>query len=180
MSRLPGITFPFFSIQLGIHVRTDHGNDAQRICPKCNKTLIRYSQLLIHMKKVHQTGRFKCGKDKCRFVGKTRQEVFNHQMVTHAPKKLACQFPGCNYIGKSNSEMIRHERFHLRVKPYRCTWTDCGFQSAVRSSMVSHIRTMHFKLPEYMAAQIRRGIVDPRDPADYIQVDQELLARRLQ
>ena len=45
--------------------------------------------------------------------------------------------------------------------------------------MVRHIRKVHFKLPAYMAVQARRGIVDHRDPADYFQVDQQLLSRRL-
>ena len=46
--------------------------------------------------------------------------------------------------------------------------------------MLIHIRVVHFKLPRYVKEQQRRGIVDHRDANDFIEVDAEMLAQRLQ
>ena len=77
-------------------------------------------------------------------------------------------------------ELANHERVHLASKPYKCSWNECSFAAAKRSNLMQHIRTKHFKLPLTIKEQKERGIVDDRNPDDYIEVDQELLDRRLE
>ena len=95
------------------------------------------------------------------------------------PKKHACKFQGCQSSFPFLSDLISHKRFHLGIKPFRCTWSDCGFASERRSHIVRHVRGKHFKLPQFVKKQKELGIVDTRDPNIYIEVDQELAARRL-
>ena len=73
-----------------------------------------------------------------------------------------------------------HEHGHLSIKPYRCSWNECAFTASQRSHVTRHIRIVHFNLPKTVKQQKERGIVDDRKPDDYIEVDEDLLARRLQ
>ena len=91
-------------------------------------------------------------------------------------KKHACKFQGCLASFEADAFLIRHERIHLGIKPYRCTWTDCGYVSANRPDVVRHVRAKHFKLPKL----IKKQKEDTRNPNTYIEVDQELAARRLE
>ena len=77
-------------------------------------------------------------------------------------------------------ELANHERVHLASKPYKCSWNGCGFAAAQRIHVTQHVRMKHFKLPRFLKEQNRRGIVDDRNPDDYIEVDETLMARRLQ
>ena len=45
--------------------------------------------------------------------------------------------------------------------------------------MQMHIRGKHFKLPLSVKKQLEQGIEDDRNVADYIEVEEELLKRRL-
>ena len=81
---------------------------------------------------------------------------------------------------KSDTMLARHERIHLNNKPFKCSWNDCAFASTQRGLVTRHIRMVHFKLPATVKEPKRRGIEDHRKPEDYIEVDQDLLARRLQ
>ena len=80
----------------------------------------------------------------------------------------------------SDSKLATHERVHLATKAYKCSWNGCDFSAAQRGNVTKHIRMKHFKLPVSLKEQNRRGIVDDCNPDDYIQVDEDLLARRLQ
>ena len=81
---------------------------------------------------------------------------------------------------RSDFHLAIHERVHMATKPFKCSWDECSFAAAERSKVARHIRTQHFGLPKTVKEQKRRGIVDHRNPADYIVVDEDLLARRLQ
>ena len=81
---------------------------------------------------------------------------------------------------RTDSSLVRHERMHMGTKPFRCTWTECVYASYHRSSVTHHIRVKHFGLPSTVKEQKRQGIEDQRNPNDYIEVDSELLGRRLQ
>ena len=87
---------------------------------------------------------------------------------------------GCNKSFKTDNDLARHERIHLGLKPYKCSWNNCIFSAKRRDSVIQHIRTVHFQLPESVKEQQRRGIVDQRDPNELIEVDAEMLARRLE
>ena len=133
-----------------------------------------------HVRLYHEFGRFECAIPDCHFTADTRAVVQNHQKGAHVPKKYACKFRGCNQSFCTDFLLANHERVHLSTKPYKCSWNECRFTSAKRGDVRRHIRTRHFKLPELVKEQNRRGIVDDRNPDDYIMVDQELLDRRLE
>src|SRR5699024_1022823 len=103
-----------------------------------------------------------------------------HQNLAHRPKIHTCKFHGCSQSFKDDAWLARHELTHLGIKPFKCSWNKCSYAAAQRGAVTRHIRTRHFGLPDTVKEQKRRGIVDDRIPDDYIEVDQELLDRRLE
>ena len=95
-------------------------------------------------------------------------------------KKFACKFQACDRSFLWDAHLKRHERIHLNIEPFRCIWPDCNHADKQKQNLVKHVRAKHFKLPETVKEQKQRGIVDQRNPDDFIEVDQEQLARRLQ
>ena len=144
-----------------------------------NKT---HSILAMHDYKNHEHGQFECGNEQCGFVGETRNEVHLHQKREHRDRSCHCKFDGCFKSFPNHASLAIHERVHLATKPYKCSWPQCAYASASaqRNHVTTHIRVAHFKLPSTVKEQKQRGIVDQRNPDDYIEVDQEQLARRLQ
>jgi len=53
------------------------------------------------------------------------------------------------------------------------------YDTSRQSDVVQHVQTVHFKLPRSIKLQKLKGIVDNRNPNDYIQEDAQLAARRL-
>ena len=104
----------------------------------------------------------------------------NHHIAIHAPKKYACKFQGCDKSFKDDAKLAHHERIHLALEPFKCSWNNCRYSAEQRSNVVQHIRTVHFQLPRSVKEQQRRGIVDQRDPKEFIEEDAEMLTRRLE
>ena len=75
----------------------------------------------------------------------------------------------------ANYTLKIHERAHLGAKPYRCKWPGCKLECNQHSAITKHVRVMHFKLPKTLREMQEQGIVDNREPHDYIEVIQELL-----
>ena len=169
-----------FSAQLKAHIRQQHGNMTRWHCGQCSKVMKSREALVIHVWHYHEPGHFEYTIADCHFTADTRSVVHMHQLAAHAPKKCSCKFRGCSKSFRADYVLALHERVHLGTKPFKCSWNECSFASAKRSDVKRHIRTKHFKLPNSLKEQNRRGIVDDRNPDDYIEVDQELMDRRLQ
>ena len=172
-------TFSLYSSQLKAHIRQQHRNLTSWHCGHCSTVAKTQKQLTRHIWQYHELGRFKCAQPQCNLTADTRYVVLSHQKV-HAPKKYLCKFRGCTQSFLDDFKLASHERVHLSSKPYKCSLDGCAFAAVQRSNMTRHIRTKHFKLPVSIKEQNRRGIVDQRNPADYIEVDEDLLALRLQ
>ena len=165
---------------LNAHFKTSHANTTEWRCAKCSRRFKSHKILVVHDYHYHEQGQFECTNGQCHFTGDTRVEVMLHQQRDHTARNYRCRFAGCIKEFKSDTMLARHERVHLSIKPFQCAWPDCSYSSTVRGSVTKHIRTVHFKLPKSIKEQKQRGIVDDRKPEDYIEVDQDLLARRLQ
>src|SRR5699024_4381734 len=130
-----------------------------------------------HMYHYHWEGQFVCGHDGCEFseVSTTRSVIHNHQMSAHRSTIYTCDIDGCGKTFAKKCDLQRHQRVHLGLKPYQCNWTGCGYASISWSYVITHIRTKHFHLPKTLKQQQAQGIVDNRDPRDYLHVDTEML-----
>lgn len=91
-------------------------------------------------------------------------------------KKFICTYSGCSESFGYDSLLKRHEQGHLGIKPFSCKWNGCRYFATQRAGVFTHIRMKHFKLPR---VQKNQNFADDRDPNQFIEVDQELLARRL-
>ena len=169
---------------LKTHLET-HDYTVKWMCSQCTKGYKTHSVLAKHDYLKHEHGQFECGNEQCGneqcgFVGETRIKVQLHQEREHRGRIYRCQFDGCLKSFPTDALLATHERIHLATKPYKCSWPECDFASALRGNVTAHIRVMHFKLPVTVKEQKNLGIVDQRNPDDYIEVDQEQLACRLQ
>ena len=150
------------------------------MCNKCGRGFKTHHNLAKHYFMQHEHGQFECGYEQCDFVGETRNDVRLHQDREHRGRNYQCQFDGCRQSFQTDTTLASHERLHLATKPFKCSWPECAYAAVQRIHVTTHIRVVHFKLPVTVKEQKRRGIVDQRNPDDYIEVDQEQLARRLQ
>ena len=124
----------------------------------------------------HWEGQFACGHDGCEFgEATTRRVIENHLRTAHSTTIYICDFANCGMPFKLVSAFQNHQRLHLGLKPYQCKWTDCGYTSSGSSNVLQHIRVIHFKLPETLKQQQAQGIVDNRNPREYLHVDTEML-----
>ena len=170
----------FSSAQLKAHIRQQHGNLTRWHCGQCSSVMKTRYSLASHVWHYHELGRFECAISDCHFTADTRILVLHHQQNAHVPKKYSCKFRGCTQSFLTDSLLANHERVHLATKPYKCSWNECRYTAAERGNVTTHIRMKHFGLPKTVKEQNRRGIEDQRNPSDFIEVDEDLLARRLQ
>ena len=170
----------FFRLKLGAHIGEQHGNLARWSCGQCSKVMKTQHSLANHAWLYHELGHFECAKPDCHFHADTRIVVQHHQKVAHLLRKPSCKYRGCSKSFCDDSLLARHERVHFSRKPFKCSWNECNYTATERGHVTRHIRTQHFKLPRTVKEQNRRGIVDRRNPDHFIEVDQDLLARRLQ
>src|SRR5699024_5152570 len=110
--------------------------------------------------------------EQCGVVASTRQAARNHFNTTHG--EFRCNFVGCHKAFGSISHLKSHEIVHLNLHPYRCKWPGCEKTCKVESNLISHIRGVHFKLPITLREQQKRGILDDRDPKEFVEVRHEL------
>ena len=167
-----------FSGVLGTHVRDHHSDIATWSCLHCPTQLSSHNYLYKHMYRYHWEGQFACGIDDCKFdkVATTRSVIQIHLMSAHPSTIHTCDIDGCGKTFSKKCDLQAHQRIHLGLKPYRCKWTGCGYASAQRPIVLRHIRTKHLKLPKSLKLQQAQGIVDDRDPREFLHVDSELLA----
>ena len=100
--------------------------------------------------------------------------------TTSGTNKYACKFQECGKSFETDQGLTLHERIHLGIKPFSCNWPDCSYSSKQFGNVANHVRIHHFKLPPTKKEQERLNIVDDRDPKQYVQVDHELVKRRLE
>ena len=168
-----------FSGQLGQHVRHHHSGITTWPCLLCTGQYSSHNTLYMHMHRYHWEGQFACGIDGCEFseVSTTRSVIHNHQCSAHRCTIYTCDIDGCGKTFKHIGNFHKHQRMHLGLKPYQCKWTGCGYAACNRSEVLRHVRTKHFKLPPTLKLQHAKGIVDNRDPREYLHVDTELLEK---
>lgn len=73
----------------------------------------------------------------------------------------------------SRTELNAHMRHHFDIRPYRCGL--CEFNSTQRICVLRHIRCRHFKIPISKKMQRSFNIVEERNAADYLVVNEDLL-----
>ena len=86
-----------------------------------------------------------------------------------------CPFVQCGKVFNNKRNLWTHQRTHLRIKPFRCRWPGCMYESEDRANAVRHIRVRHFNLPSTLKEQSEKGIIDDRDPKQYLEIVDELL-----
>ena len=166
-----------FSVFLGTHVRDHHSDTAIWSCSHCPHQYPSHNHLHQHMYLFHLEGQFVCGIDGCMFdkVSTTRSVIYCHLLTAHPSTIYTCDIDGCSKTFKQIGHFQAHQRMHLGIKPYHCKWTGCGYASTHQSHVLTHIRTQHLKLPPTLKQQQAEGIVDNREPRDYLHVDTKLL-----
>ena len=165
-----------FSTLLGLHLRGHHSDITTWSCSHCTRQFPTYHSLYTHMHFYHREGQFKCGHDGCDFeVATLRSVIKNHQATVHRSTLYTCDLNNCGKSFVRVSDFQNHRRCHLGLKPYLCNWTECNYASFCRSAVVRHIRSKHFNLPRTLKQQQAQGLVDDRNPRDYLRVDTELL-----
>src|SRR5699024_9903193 len=123
--------------------------------------------------RIHYEGRFECVFKDCNFVGNIRKTMHSHYNTCHG--EFTCNFEGCGKSFGTEFLLKNHERSHTGARPFRCTWPGCVKDSGKRSDLTKHIRMVHFKLPSTLKEQQELGIVDYRDPNQFVDVIDELL-----
>ena len=93
--------------------------------------------------------------------------------------RFVCSVDKCGKEFNREAKLIIHERIHLGVRPFSCTWQDCLFSSVNRGQVIQQLRTRHLRLPRLQTTQTCLGIVDRRDPNQWVRVDTELAAKRI-
>ena len=119
---------------------------------------------------------FECSELSCSYLASTRRALANHSLECHAQVKHACPRPECKFMFADRRQLNQHLRTaHRQIKPFRCTWSGCHFHALREPNLVTHVRTVHFKLPASLEEQARMGIVDNRNPHDFMEVLGEVL-----
>ena len=164
-------------------------------CGRCFRNYHSHKKLYYHTRRYHQIGHFRCTYvPGCNFSGAIREKLYKHHKSHYQPttnsgptpnsagsatslstKQFACLFPECGRTFATKTLVKRHQRFHLKIKPYCCRWPDCGYASEVPYATICHIRTVHFSLPATKKEQVEKGIIDSRNPKDYLEVIHELI-----
>ena len=137
-------------------------------CTECGIEQKDHSSLHTHMLRHHHPGLFACPAEQCRFEASTRQAVVSHCATTH--QNFVCSVAGCDKAFSRKDSLKKHEATHREARPYRCKWPGCALDAKRLDRLVRHIRVVHFKLPETKKVQQERGIVDDRNPNDFIEV----------
>lgn len=136
---------------------------------------------------------FRCDYTGCGAAFQSRSELFEHTKGYHIKSRLekqmsiepriaanggrkerkvtnfVCPHEGCGKLFRSAQEQMNHYRVHSGVKPYACIWPNCNYHSRQLGHITTHVRIVHFGLPKYQREQQEKGIVDERNPRDYIQ-----------
>lgn len=142
---------------------------------------------------------FICPFKNCPETFKTRNELKLHRRAhkgptgippgvsaaaAHSPALVAngdvshpfvCSEPTCGKAFRHSAELVIHCRVHTGAKPYRCRWPNCKYKGRQLGGITTHIRLVHFRLPKSQKVQQEQGIVDDRDPRDYMEIFEELL-----
>lgn len=97
----------------------------------------------------------------------------NVQQTQQQAKPRTAFRQSCKQCGATfNDYFLLVEHLHLHatteLKPYQCMWPKCTYACSTRSNAIKHVRSKHFHLPVTLIKQRERGIVDNRDPNDFI------------
>lgn len=167
------------SVIISEHVRNEHPNINEWHCLYCPPERPKYFPLMhnlgLHLRHYHQEGVFRCTYPDCGHVGNVRGLMYNHYKQQHQNTGFQCQFEGCGMSFTSRANLKSHQRLHLGVEPFRCKFPGCNYASVARNNTINHIRRMHLKTPLTKRERLQKGVVEQRDPRDFLQVMQELL-----
>ncbi|XP_038068370.1 PR domain zinc finger protein 5-like [Patiria miniata] len=116
-----------------------HTDTRMFICEVCGKDYKTQVILNCH-RETHQNGVYPC--EKCDYVGKTKMQLYSHQLV-HIPRdKMTFKCDQCNWVGKRKSELSIHYRKHSALKLYQCG--ACGKSYKHKHALTRHMNEKHF------------------------------------
>ncbi|KAI2797053.1 Protein abhd12b [Blomia tropicalis] len=97
----------------------------------------------------------------------------NVQQTQQQAKPRTAFRQSCKQCGATFNDyflLVEHLQLHAttELKPYQCMWPKCTYACSTRSNAIKHVRSKHFHLPVTLIKQRERGIVDNRDPNDFI------------
>lgn len=163
-------TLPSIRALLTNHINVSHESMSDFPCFICSLGHPTYRALSAHQFDHHEEGIFRCSKRECPYLGTNRSKVYRHIGNEHSQKHI-CPFDGCAATFVSLSNLRKHQSTHSQVKPFICRYPDCtGYAATTKTLILAHIRMVHFKLPQTKKKQLEMGIVDERDPNDFIEM----------
>lgn len=113
--------------------------------------------------------------------GVGREEEVTPEMQTLLQLPYHCRWLGCEESFGSRFELREHLQVHVTRYVRRAVCSSCGYSSEHRNHVLRHIRSKHLGLPRSAREQRLKGIVDDRDPKDWMQlVEVEVLLKKKQ
>lgn len=118
--------------------------------------------------------RYQCRAKDCTASFNNLIDLKRHREIHDRP--FVCPFQDCGKSFRSSAHLKDHTRIHMGIRPYKCRWEHCDYLAAQRSDVIKHIRIVHFRLPRSLKEQAAMNITDDRNPADFLEVREDLLS----
>ncbi|XP_022081145.1 telomere zinc finger-associated protein-like [Acanthaster planci] len=149
-----------------------HTDTRMFICEVCGKDFKTEIILNVH-RGTHEEGTYPC--EKCNYVGKTKMQLYSHQLV-HIPRdKMTYKCDQCSWVGKRKSELSVHYRKHSTLKLYQCS--GCGKSYKHKHALTRHMSEKHLRKTLVLDSLEMEGMVSHAGENTVLNTVQDIIHR---